>query len=154
MITPVRFWRICILLFIVAAPTFCTAVRSESSPPWLLDRGNGTYQNPVLFADYSDPDAIRVGDDFYLISSSFMAAPGFPILHSRDLVNWTIINHVFAQQTPVEHFAKPRHGKGVWAPAIRHHAGEILDHLSRSGFRDLPHDRERSSVRMDRARID
>ena len=93
--------------------------------PWVADRGDGTYQNPVLFADYSDPDAVRVGEDFYLVASSFLAAPGLPILHSKDLVNWTIINHIFAQQPPVEHFSKPRHGEGVWAPAIRHHEGKF-----------------------------
>ena len=93
--------------------------------PWVPDRGDGTYKNPVLFADYSDPDAVRVGDDFYLTSSSFIATPGLPILHSKDLVNWTIINHVFAAQPPAEHFALPRHGEGVWAPAIRFHGGKF-----------------------------
>ena len=52
--------------------------------------------NPVLFADYSDPDVIRVGDDFYLVSSSFANVPGLPVLHSRDLVNWTIVGHALA----------------------------------------------------------
>jgi beta-xylosidase len=93
--------------------------------PWIPDQGDGTYKNPVLFADYSDPDAIRVGDDFYLVSSSFLSAPGLPVLHSKDLVNWTIINHVFAEQQPAEFFSKPRHGQGVWAPAIRYHAGKF-----------------------------
>src|SRR4051812_3100762 len=63
------------------------------SKVWVADQGNGTYKNPVLNADYSDPDAIRVGDDFYLISSSFEDVPGLPILHSKDLVNWNIIGH-------------------------------------------------------------
>ena len=93
--------------------------------PWIPDRGDGTYQNPVLFADYSDPDAIRVGDDFYLVSSSFDTVPGLPILHSKDLVNWTIIGHVFAAQPPADHFSVPRHGEGVWAPAIRWHDGKF-----------------------------
>ena len=93
--------------------------------PWVSDRGDGTYQNPVLFADYSDPDAIRVGDDFYLVSSSFQATPGLPVLHSKDLVNWTIINHVFGVQPPPDHFSVPRHGEGVWAPAIRYYAGKF-----------------------------
>jgi beta-xylosidase len=79
----------------------------------------------VLFADYSDPDVIRVDGDFYLTASSFHAAPGLPILHSKDLVNWTIINHVFAAQPPAAHFSRPRHGEGVWAPAIRYHAGKF-----------------------------
>jgi beta-xylosidase len=93
--------------------------------PWIPDQGDGTYRNPVLFADYSDPDAVRVGDDYYLVSSSFLATPGLPILHSKDLVNWTIINHALAVQVPEKHFAVPRHGEGVWAPAIRFHDGRF-----------------------------
>ncbi len=105
--------------------TSTSNLNSPPAAPWMADRGDGTYQNPVLFADYSDPDAIRVGDDYYLIASSFLASPGLPILHSKDLVNWTIINHVFAQQPPVEYFSRPRHGQGVWAPALRHHDGKF-----------------------------
>ena len=65
----------------------------EYAHPWQPDQGDGTYRNPILYADYSDPDAIRVGDDFYLVASSFNCTPGLPILHSRDLVNWTLIGH-------------------------------------------------------------
>ena len=61
------------------------------SEVWSPDLGNGKYKNPVLYADYSDPDACRVGDDFYLTSSSFGCLPGLQILHSKDLVNWSII---------------------------------------------------------------
>jgi beta-xylosidase len=93
--------------------------------PWVPDRGDGTYRNPVLFADYSDPDAIRVGQDYYLVSSSFHCVPGLPILHSRDLVNWEIINHALPVQPPVDHYSVPRHGAGAWAPAIRYHAGKF-----------------------------
>lgn len=89
------------------------------------DQGDGTYRNPVLFADYSDPDVVRVGPDYYLTASSFLAVPGLPILHSRDLVNWTLINHALPRQLPIEHFSKPRHGQGVWAPAIRFHDGRF-----------------------------
>jgi beta-xylosidase len=89
------------------------------------DQGDGTYRNPVLFADYSDPDAIRVGRDFYLVSSSFHCTPGLPILHSFDLVNWEIINHALPTQVPADHFSAVRHGEGVWAPAIRYHAGKF-----------------------------
>ena len=109
-----------LIAFAILAGSVCA-----TTAPWMPDRGDGTYQNPVLYADYSDPDAVRVGDDFYLVASSFLAAPGLPILHSKDLVNWTIINHVFALQPPVEHFSKPRHGQGVWAPAIRLHDGKF-----------------------------
>ncbi len=94
------------------------------SKVWVADGGDGTYKNPVLHADYSDPDAIRVGDDFYMTASSFNAAPGLPILHSKDLVNWKIINYVFAKQAPFDVFDKPQHGGGVWAPSIRFHDGE------------------------------
>ncbi|WP_457307205.1 family 43 glycosylhydrolase, partial [Polaromonas sp. P5_E6] len=59
--------------------------------PWTADLGDGTYRNPVLNADWSDPDVVRVGDDFYLTASSFGRVPGLPLLHSRDLVNWTLI---------------------------------------------------------------
>ncbi|MCB0639876.1 MAG: glycoside hydrolase 43 family protein [Lewinella sp.] len=90
---------------------------------WQPDQGDGTYRNPILFADYSDPDVIRVGEDFYMVSSSFNCAPALPVLHSKDLVNWTIINHVFTNQVPLDVFSQPQHGNGVWAPAIRYHAG-------------------------------
>ena len=90
---------------------------------WQPDNGNGTYTNPVLYADYSDPDACAVGDDYYLTASSFNCIPGLPILHSKDLVNWTIIGHALQEQNPQEFFNIPQHGKGVWAPAIRHHDG-------------------------------
>ncbi|SDL74596.1 Beta-xylosidase [Pedobacter sp. ok626] len=95
------------------------------SKVWVADQGNGTYKNPVLDADYSDPDAIRVGDDFYMVASSFDAVPGLPVLHSKDLVNWTLINHALKRQPPFDHFSKTQHGNGVWAPAIRFYKGEF-----------------------------
>jgi beta-xylosidase len=95
------------------------------SKVWVADNGDGTYKNPVLNADYSDPDAIRVGEDFYLISSSFEDLPGLPVLHSKDLVNWKIIGHALNTLLPKEHFSIPQHGEGVWAPSIRFHKGEF-----------------------------
>ncbi|MFT3781074.1 MAG: glycoside hydrolase 43 family protein [Nibricoccus sp.] len=95
------------------------------SSPWCADCGDGHYRNPILFADYSDPDVVRVGDDYWMTASSFSHVPGLPILHSRDLVNWTLVNHALPALVPVEHFSQPRHGQGVWAPAIRHHAGKF-----------------------------
>lgn len=95
------------------------------SKVWVADQGNGTFKNPVLNADYSDPDAIRVGDDYYLTSSSFEDIPGLPILHSKDLVNWSIIGHALLRQPPFEHFMKSRHGEGVWAPSLRYRKGEF-----------------------------
>lgn len=93
------------------------------SKVWVSDLGNGSYKNPVLYADYSDPDVVRVNDDFYMTASSFDAVPGLPILHSNDLVNWQIIGHALTVQPPVDHFSLPQHGNGVWAPAIRFHKG-------------------------------
>jgi len=99
--------------------------QTANSKVWVADNRDGTYRNPILHADYSDPDVIRVGDDFYLVASSFNAAPGLPILHSRDLVNWTIIGHALPRQPPFDVYNAPQHGNGVWAPAIRFHNGEF-----------------------------
>lgn len=95
------------------------------SKVWCADKGDGTYVNPVLNADYSDPDVVAVGDDYYLTSSSFNCVPGLPILHSRDLVNWEIIGHALDRVWPDSLYSgSPAHGKGVWAPCIRFHNGE------------------------------
>ncbi len=91
--------------------------------PWNADLGDGNYRNPIIFADYSDPDVVRVGEDFYLVASSFNCTPGLPILHSRDLVNWTIINHAL-KNLPDSRYVEVQPGCGVWAPAIRFHAGK------------------------------
>lgn len=90
--------------------------------PWQPDLGDGTYRNPVLNADWSDPDVIRVGHDFYLTASSFSKVPGLPILHSRDLVNWTILGHALPR---LEGLATPEPGGRVWAPSLRHHDGRF-----------------------------
>ena len=95
------------------------------SKVWSPDLGNGKYKNPIINADYSDPDAIRVGNDFYMISSSFEDIPGLPVLHSKDLVNWKILTYALAKQPPFDHFDTPRHGDGVWAPAIRYYNKEF-----------------------------
>jgi beta-xylosidase/lysophospholipase L1-like esterase len=93
--------------------------------PWIADNGDGTFSNPVLYADYSDPDVVRVGEDYWMTASSFGHAPGLPILHSRDLVHWTLVGHALPRLQPEEVFRVTRHGDGVWAPAIRHHAGRF-----------------------------
>ncbi len=114
------------LAALLAAGAANAAPAAPASMPagiWTPDQGDGTYINPVLNGDYSDPDATRVGDDFYLTASSFTNAPGLPILHSKDLVNWTIIGYALPKVTPVAHFETPRHGGAVWAPAIRFHDG-------------------------------
>ena len=95
------------------------------SDVWCPDNGDGTYTNPVIDADYSDPDVCVVGDDYYMTASSFNCIPGLPILHSKDLVNWEIIGYALKKLEPAEKFDKPSHGNGVWAPCIRYHNGEF-----------------------------
>lgn len=122
--------RLAIYISFLSISTSLVAQQQEGkniyiSKVWVADLGNGNYKNPVLNADYSDPDAIRVGDDFYMVASSFDAIPGLPVLHSKDLVNWTILTHALKRQTPFEHFEKTQHGNGVWAPSIRYHNDEF-----------------------------
>ena len=75
------------------------------SEVWVPDLGNGKYKNPVIDADYSDPDVCRVGDDYYMTSSSFNCIPALQILHSKDLVNWTLIGYAAERLTPEEDFS-------------------------------------------------
>lgn len=110
----------CLVLWGMALP----GSSQDISKVWVADQGNGTYRNPVLHADYSDPDVIRVGDDYYMTASSFNCIPGLPVLHSRDLVNWKLINYALKKQEPEEVYNSPQHGKGVWAPSIIFHNGE------------------------------
>jgi len=92
---------------------------------WIADRGDGTYINPVLHADYSDPDVVRVGDDYYMTASSFNCVPGLPVLHSKDLVNWELLGYALDELIPPDVYNKPQHGNGVWAPCIRYHNREF-----------------------------
>ena len=89
---------------------------------YIADNGDGTYTNPILYSDYSDPDAIRVESDFYMIASSFSNAPGLPILHSKNLVDWKLINYALPK-IPNKRYDLPVHGCGVWAPSIRYREG-------------------------------
>ncbi len=102
------------------------------SEVWSPDNGDGTYTNPVINADYSDPDVCvgGSGEDYYMTASSFQCIPGLPILHSRDLVNWEIVNYALkgglyqGDETLLKHFSTAQHGNGVWAPSIRYHQGQ------------------------------
>lgn len=113
------------LLLLMATLPLTTKAQYKSQV-WCPDNGDGTYTNPVINADYSDPDVCvgASGTDFYLTASSFNCLPGLPILHSRDLVNWKIVGHALKQLEPKDVFDKPAHGMGVWAPSIRFHKGE------------------------------
>lgn len=94
------------------------------SEVWSPDLGNGWYKNPIIHADYSDPDVCAVGDDYYMTASSFNCVPGLPILHSKDLVNWKIVNYALKKLVPESFYNEVQHGKGVWAPSIRFHKGQ------------------------------
>lgn len=108
-----KFLTVCLLFAVGLAP---------AQSVWVSDLGSGKYRNPVLFADYSDPDLIRTGNDYWMTASSFNCVPGLPILHSTDLVNWELVNYALPRMYDAA-FDAPSHGNGVWAPAIRFHDG-------------------------------
>jgi len=96
----------------------------------LLLPAQARYANPVLHADYSDPDVCRVGEDYYMTASSFNCFPGLPILHSRDLVHWELAGAALSDYPGPDWYGpdadfhgRVQHGNGVWAPAIRYHDG-------------------------------
>ncbi len=119
------------LLYLLAVLPLA-ALAQYKSQVWCPDNGDGTYQNPVINADYSDPDVCvggADGEDYYLTASSFQCTPGLPILHSRDLVNWEIVGYALkslyeGNAELQQHFSQVQHGNGVWAPSIRYHNGE------------------------------
>ena len=82
------------------------------------------YTNPVIFSDYSDPDVIRVGEDFFMVASSFNFVPGVPVLHSKNLTEWELINYVLPE-IPFAGYERVNHGNGVWAPSLRYHNGKF-----------------------------
>ena len=122
--------KLLLTLFALAVTGMADAQTNYRSEVWSPDNGDGTYTNPVINADYSDPDVCvgASGEDYYLTASSFNCIPGLPILHSKDLVNWEIINYaltsLYEGDAELEkHFSTPQHGNGVWAPSIRYHDG-------------------------------
>lgn len=110
---------------LIAALAATALTSAATAAPWTPDLGNGRYRNPILHADYSDPDAIRVGKRYYMTSSSFSNVPGLPLLESDDMVNWRLVGHALPRLVPEDAFHTPQHGKGVWAPSLRHHAGKF-----------------------------
>ncbi|TQI69311.1 beta-xylosidase [Gramella sp. Hel_I_59] len=117
-----RFFNYFILVISVS---LAAQQKEHTSKVWIADNGDGTYTNPILHADYSDPDVARIGDDYYMTASSFNTSPGLPILHSKDMVNWKLINYALPKQVPTQTFEVPQHGNGVWAPSIRTHNNEL-----------------------------
>ena len=113
-----------IAIFSIASNYLSAQEKNYVSEVWTADQGKN-YRNPILYADYSDPDVIRVGDDYYMTASSFNETPGLPILHSKDMVNWKLVNYAIQDILPKEHFSTPKRGDGVWAPSMRFHNGEF-----------------------------
>ena len=103
---------------------------TSSAQSWTADNGNGTYTNPLFYDEFSDPDILRVGDDYYLAGTTMHAVPGLVILHSKDLVNWENISYCFDRfDFDDDAFSLKNHqeiyGQGVWAPAIRYANGQF-----------------------------
>ena len=135
----------------VRAPPRARTPRDPAAPVWLPDLGDGTYTNPILLADYSDPDVVRVGDDYWMTASSFNHVPGLPILHSRDLVNWRARRSRPAPPRTggdVPHGAARQRCVGAGHPPSRR---PLLDLLPGSGLRHLPDDGDRPGRCLERA---
>jgi len=116
-------------IFLVLA-LLCAAIpaRTQTSKrSWAADNGNGTYSNPLFYDEFSDPDMIRVGDDYYLTGTTMHTMPGLPILHSRDMVNWKVVAYAFDRLDLGPDFrledGKNIYGGGIWAPSFRYHNG-------------------------------
>src|SRR3954453_19695861 len=113
---------------ILTAVTFCvTAASTIAARTWTADNGNGTFSNPLFYDEFSDPDLIRVGDDFYLTGTTMHAMPGLPVLHSRDLVNWELMSYALDKLDLGPEYrlegGKEIYGKGIWAPSFRYNKG-------------------------------
>lgn len=107
---------------------------------WTADNGNGTYTNPLFYDEFSDPDLIRLGDDFYLTGTTMHSVPGLPVLHSKDLVNWKVISYAMDRFQQGAEFnltdGKEAYGQGIWAPCIRYHKGVfyIFSNINKHGL--------------------
>lgn len=109
-----------------AAASIGANAASASPATWTADNGNGTFTNPLFYDEFSDPDLIRVGDDFYLTGTTMHTMPGLPVLHSRDLVNWRLLSYASPRLDLGPEFRLEGgevYGRGIWAPCFRHHDG-------------------------------
>jgi xylan 1,4-beta-xylosidase len=117
-----------------------------SAQTWTADNGNGTFTNPLFYDEFSDPDMIRVGDDYYFTGTTMHSMPGVPILHSRDLVNWDFLGYACDRLDfgPAYHLegGKEIYGQGIWAPSFRYHNGTfyIFSKCERADDAAVPRD--------------
>ena len=119
------------VLCVSANASFAVAEEKNEWGKWTRwgDQGDGTYLNPIIPSDYSDIDCIRVGDDYYAISSTFQFSPGMTLLHSKDLVNWELCGNAISDLTQIggelDWTRMNRYGRGVWAGTLRYHDGRF-----------------------------
>ncbi|QAY79708.1 glycosyl hydrolase 43 family protein [Sphingosinicella sp. BN140058] len=115
------------MTWLLAGSLACTAALPASAQTWTADNGDGTFTNPLFYDEFSDPDLIRVGDDYYLTGTTMHVMPGLPILHSRDLVNWRLLGYAFDRMDLGPDMrlesGKSMYGQGIWAPSFRYHNG-------------------------------
>ncbi len=138
MATPLfpRLWLTCLL---VASPVFVAQSRAaDVATTWMPDNGNGTYTNPLFYDEFSDPDVIRVGEDFYLAGTTMHAMPSLVVLHSKDLVNWKFLSYATPRLDLGPAFrleeGKDVYGQGIWAPCIRYHQGTFYLFSNVNGY--------------------
>src|SRR5215470_6253454 len=132
--------RMCLAVILAAVTASQGADPREDRRSWAADNGNGTYSKPLFYDEFSDPDMIRVGPDYYLTGTTMHTMPGLPILHSRDLVNWRWIAYAFDRLDLGPDFrlegGKEIYGQGIWAPSFRYHKGTyyIFANVNRFGL--------------------
>ncbi|MGN6363165.1 glycoside hydrolase family 43 protein [Asticcacaulis taihuensis] len=113
-----------------------TCLAQALRPTPAADKGDGTYANPPLYADFPDPDIIRVGDDFYFATTTFANTPGLTILHSRDLVHWEYAAHVLPRLDGREQYDLKNgnaYRNGIYAPSLRYHDGTFYVAVTPNG---------------------
>lgn len=93
------------------------------------DNGDGTFTNPVIYSDVPDLDVIRVEDNYYMVSTTMHLSPGMPIMKSKDLVNWEIVNYCYDILDDSDELSlrngKEAYGDGTWAASIKYHDGKF-----------------------------
>lgn len=118
------------ILSIISLVLATSSMTAQTNQSWTADNGNGTFTNPLFYDEFSDPDILRVGDDYYLAGTTMHAVPGLVILHSKDLVNWENVSYCFDRfDFPEDRFSLKNHeeiyGQGIWAPCIRYANGQF-----------------------------
>ncbi len=101
----------------------------------LVGLAQTTYKNPILSGYYPDPSICRVGNDYYIVNSSFVYFPGLPIFHSKDLVNWELIGHVMDRSSQLN-TVEAGVSRGLFAPTISYLNGTyyiICTHIDKGG---------------------